>query len=113
MMKTILPALALIVALPAGAALADDDCTVPADQRQSWEAVTQLAEDYDWTINWVEIDDGCYEVRVTDVAGNSIKADIDPTTLEVIKAKIRLKDEAAASVPGETGTAAPDAGTSR
>jgi len=98
-MKTMLTTLALIAALPASAALADDHCTVPADQQQSWAAVTQLAENYGWTIHWVEIDDGCYEVQVTDVGGNKIKADIDPATLDVIKAKIRFKDEAGVIVP--------------
>lgn len=88
-MKTTLAALALLAAVPAGAALADDDCRVPPARMQSWEAVTQLASDYGWTIHWMEIDDGCYEVFVTDRGGNAIKAEIDPATLDVIKARIK------------------------
>lgn len=71
-MKTMLTTLAFLAALPATAALADDDdCKAPATQAQSWEAVTQLANDYGWTIHWMEMDDGCYELRVTDVGGET------------------------------------------
>ncbi len=88
-MKRMLATLAVAAALPAGAALADDDCRVSPEQMQSWEGVAQLANDYRWTITSMEMDDGCYEVLVTDVGGNTIKAKIDPATLDVIKAKIK------------------------
>lgn len=94
-MKRMLATLALLAALPAGAALADERCRVSPDQMQSWEAVVQLAKDYGWTISSMELDDGCCEVNVTDVGGNTIEAAIDPATLEVIKA--RLEDFAAAN----------------
>lgn len=87
-MKRMLATLALLAALPAGAALADEHCRVSPDQMQSWEAVAQLAKDYGWTITSMEMDDGCYEVHVTDIGGNTIEAVIDPATLEVIKAKL-------------------------
>ncbi|WP_347266160.1 PepSY domain-containing protein [Paracoccus sp. (in: a-proteobacteria)] len=99
-MRNLFAALALAVALPATAALADNDCNVPADQRQSWEAVTQLANDLGWTINWMEIDDGCYELRVTDAGGNALKAKVDPATLEVVKARIKhFADQGAPAKP--------------
>ena len=88
-MKRMLATLALVAVLPAGAALADDDCPASPDQMRSWEAVAQLARDYNWTITSMEMDDGCYELVVTDVGGNSIKAEIDPATLQVIEAKLK------------------------
>lgn len=107
-MKTMLTTLAFLAALPATAALADDDdCKAPATQAQSWEAVTQLANDYGWTIHWMEMDDGCYELRVTDIGGNSLKAEIDPATLDVIKA--RLSEGSGAPATGATGGTAPQA----
>lgn len=87
-MKRILATLAVLAALPAGAALADTHCRVSPEQMKSWEGVVQLANDYGWTITSMELDDGCYEVDVTDIGGNTIEAVIDPATLEVIKAKL-------------------------
>ncbi len=102
-MKRMLSALALLAALPAGAALADDDdCRVSPAQMQSWDAVAQLANDYGWTIRSMEIDDGCYELMITDVGGNLLKAKIDPATLDVIKARIK-----AYAVEGTAPAAAP------
>lgn len=88
-MKRMLATLALAAALPAGAALADDDCPASADQMKAWESVVQLARDYSWTITSMEMDDGCYEVMVTDAGGNAIKAEIDPATLQVIEARLK------------------------
>ena len=88
-MKRMFAIFAVLAVLPAGAALAEDDCRVSPEQMQSWEGVAKLADDYGWTITSMEIDDGCYEVLVTDVGGNTIKAKIDPATLDVIKAKIK------------------------
>ena len=88
-MKRILATLAVLAILPAGAALADDDCLVTPEQMQSWEAVAQLAAGYGWTITSMKLDDGCYEIDVTDTGGNSTEAKIDPATLDVIKAKMK------------------------
>lgn len=107
-MKKILVALALLT-LPAGAALADDDCRVPTDRMQSWESVAQLAADYGWTISSMEIDDGCYELKVTDLGGNTLNAEVDPATLEVIEAKLRsfAADAPASPAPAAVPDAAP------
>lgn len=102
-MKTMLSTLALLALLPAGVALADDDCVGPPAQAQSWEAVNQLAKDYGWTVREMEFDDGCYELLVTDKGGNTLKAEIDPATLTVMKARIK-----AFAVP-DTPPAAPPA----
>lgn len=87
-MKRSLGTFALLAAIPAGAALADENCRVSPEQMQSWEAVAQLAKDYGWTITSMELDDGCYELDVTDRGGNTIEAVIDPATLDVIKARL-------------------------
>lgn len=105
-MKRMLATLAVLAAMPAGAALADDDCRVSPEQMQSWEAVAQLAHDYGWTISSMEMDDGCYEVNVTDTGGNTIEAKIDPATLQVIKAKL---EEFARDTPAPAAATAPAA----
>lgn len=87
-MKQMLATLAVLAALPAGASLADENCQISPAQMKSWEAVVQLANDYGWTITSMEMDDGCYEVDVTDRGGNTIEAVIHPATLDVIKAKL-------------------------
>lgn len=87
-MKTKLAAIALLATLPAGAALAGVDCR-PTAQPQSWDAVIELARNYDWTLREMEVDDGCYEILATDPGGNVVKAKIDPETLEVVEARIK------------------------
>lgn len=88
-MKTTMAMLAFLTILPATAALADDDCTVPAGKAQSVEALLQLAGGFGWTVDKMEIDDGCYELRVKDESGNILKVKIDPATLEVIDGKVK------------------------
>lgn len=88
-MKTILTATLLALALPAGAALADVTCDVPTGDRQSWEQLIQLTEEFGWSISKMELDDGCYELRVIDQGGNDLKMTVDPATLEVIDGKVK------------------------
>lgn len=107
-MKRMLATLAVLAAMPAGIALADDDCRVTPEQMQSWEAVAQLANDYGWTISSTELDDGCYEVKVTDTGGNTIEAKIDPATLDVIEAELEefaRQAPAAGEAPAAPATA--------
>ena len=110
-MKPILPALALLALLPAGAALADDDdCRGPAATMPMQEAALQVAASYGWTLRGVEIDDGCYEVWASDAAGNLVKADVDPATLNVRKARIEAFAPVPAPAAAPAATPAP-AGT--
>ena len=92
-MKKTLTVLALLVAIPAGMALADDDCSVPLANWQPREAVEKMAVDNGWTLRRIKIDDGCYEVKGKDATGREIKAKIDPATLRVIKLKYKDDDK--------------------
>jgi hypothetical protein len=100
-MKKTVAMLAFLAALPATAALAGEKCDVPPEQRQSFEALGKLAGDFGWTIDKMKIDDGCYELRVTDGSGNVLKVKIDPATLDVVDGKVkRFGDGNNASVNG-------------
>ena len=57
-MRKALTMLVLALVLPAGAALADDDCRVPMADWQPREAVTALAQERGWTISGIKIDPG-------------------------------------------------------
>ena len=83
-MKKTFTILAFLAVLPAGAALADDDCFVPMADWQPREAVARLAEENGWTVRRIKIDDGCYEIDGTNAEGRRIEATINPATLEVI-----------------------------
>jgi hypothetical protein len=105
-MKTSFTMLALLAMLPAGAALAGETCDVPPEKRQSVEALAKLASDFEWTIDRMKIDDGCYELRVTDASGNILKVKIDPATLEVVDGKVkRLGGDGGSPQKGEQGKA--------
>jgi len=84
-MKKTLTALAIFSAIPAGMALAGDDCRVPRAEWQSMEAVSRLAAGNGWSLHKIEIDDGCYEVKAQTREGRRIEARLDPKTLEVIE----------------------------
>lgn len=88
-MRTFLTATAFVLAVPAGAALADTKCNVPTENMQSWESLVQVANDLDWTISEMKLDDGCYELKVTDSGGNFLKMTVDPGTLDVVKAEVK------------------------
>ncbi|WP_421694519.1 PepSY domain-containing protein [Aestuariivirga sp.] len=84
-MRKTLTILALLVALPAGAAQAEEGCFVPMAEWQPRAAVAQLATDKGWKVRRIKIDDGCYEIDARDAEGNSIEATIHPATLEILK----------------------------
>ena len=84
-MKRTFTILAFLAILPAGAALADDDCFVPMAEWQPREAVARLAAENGWTVRRIKIDDGCYEIDGADAEGRRIEATIHPATLQVIE----------------------------
>ncbi len=96
MMKNIAAASLLLFMAGVGKAMADDDCHVPMDQWQSREAVEAMAKARGWQVSRLKIDDGCYQIRGIDGAGQSFKAKIDPATLSVVKMKYEDRDDAAA-----------------
>ena len=92
-MKKTLSILGLLALLPAGAALADDDCFVPMADWQPREAVARLAEQNGWTVRRIKIDDGCYEIDGSDAAGRSIEVTVHPATLQVIEVEYEDDDD--------------------
>ena len=76
---------ATLIALAAGPALAEDDCTIPMASWQPREAVRAMAEQRGWQVRRIKIDDGCYEIHAVDAEGRAFEAKIDPQTLTVIE----------------------------
>lgn len=84
-MRKTLTILGLVMALPAGQALADEGCFVPMSDWQPRAAVVKLAQDKGWSVRRIKIDDGCYEIDGKDATGQSFEATVHPATLEVLK----------------------------
>lgn len=92
-MKKSLTILAFLSILPAGAALADDDCFVPMADWQPKEAVARLAGENGWSVRRIKIDDGCYEIKGTDRDGYPIEVTVHPGTLAVIEVEYDDDDD--------------------
>ncbi|MCB1370396.1 MAG: PepSY domain-containing protein [Rhodobacteraceae bacterium] len=92
-MKKALTILGFLAGLPAGAALADDDCFVPMAEWQPRDAVERLAEENGWTLRRIKIDDGCYEIEGSDAEGREIEVTVHPATLEVIELEYEDEDD--------------------
>jgi hypothetical protein len=89
-MKIRFLAAALALGLPAGAALASDDCRTPMADWQPREAAEAKAAAYGWTVERLRVDDGCYEVRGRDAAGNPVEAKLEPGTLAPVEIEVRF-----------------------
>ena len=83
-MRKTLTMLALLMAVPAGAARAEEGCFVPMAEWQPRAAVVRLAQDKGWKLRRIKIDDGCYEIDARDVDGRSIEVTVHPATLEIL-----------------------------
>jgi hypothetical protein len=92
-MKKTLIILGFLAVMPAGAALADDDCFVPMVDWQPRDAVALLAEENGWTVRRIKIDDGCYEIDGLDAEGRRIEVTVHPGTLEVIEFEYEEEEE--------------------
>ena len=84
-MRKTLTILAFLAALPAGAALAKDDCFVPMADWQPREAVAQFATAQGWQVRRIKIDDGCYEIDGRDATGRAIEVKLHPGTLQIVE----------------------------
>lgn len=84
-MRKTLTIMAMVMAMPAGTALAEEGCFVPMSDWQPRAAVVKLAAGKGWTVRRIKIDDGCYEIDGRDAAGRNLEATIHPATLEVLK----------------------------
>ena len=84
-MRKTLTIMAMVMAMPAGAALAEEGCFVPMSDWQPRAAVVQLAADKGWTVRRIKIDDGCYEIDGKDADGKFLEVTVHPATLEVLK----------------------------
>ena len=84
-MKKTLTILGFLAVVPAGVALADDDCFVPMVDWQPRDVVQRLAEDNGWSVRRIKIDDGCYEIDGRDAEGRRVEVTVHPATLEVIE----------------------------
>ncbi|CAH1679955.1 PepSY domain-containing protein [Hyphomicrobiales bacterium] len=93
MVKPFVAGLLLLAVAGSGVAMADDDCDVPLGRWQPREAVQAMAQARGWQVDRLRVDDGCYQVRGTDEAGQPFKAKIDPATLEVVKIRRRAGND--------------------
>lgn len=87
-MRKTLTILAFLAALPAGVALAEDDCFVPMAEWQPREAAAAVAAEQGWTVRRIKIDDGCYEIDGVDAEGRAIEAKLHPGTLQIIELEV-------------------------
>ncbi|MGO4998784.1 PepSY domain-containing protein [Oceanisphaera sp. W20_SRM_FM3] len=83
MKHLLLTATTLALALGASNAYADDDCYDAVANWQPQETLRQMLEAKAWQVNRIKVDDGCYEVKGLDKAGNRIEAQFSPASLQV------------------------------
>jgi hypothetical protein len=91
-MRKTLTILAFLAVLPAGVALADDDCFVPMADWQPREAVAQFATAQGWEVRRIRIDDGCYEIEGRDADGRAIEVKLHPGTLDIVEFEFEDED---------------------
>ena len=87
MTKT-LAILAFLAVIPAGAALADDECFVPMADWQPREAVSQMAAEHGWTVRRIKIHDGCYKIYAQDTQGHPVEVKVNPSTLQILEIEV-------------------------
>lgn len=77
-----------------GFALADSkSCQVSQDAWQSQDAALQFAKDQGWSVQEIDMDDGCYELEGVTAEGQRFEAKLDPAKLTIIKMEHEDDDE--------------------
>ena len=71
--------------------MADDDCVDPIADWQPRDALRQQLEQQGWTVKRIKVEDGCYEVRGIDSAGNKFKARYAPASLQIRELEINFR----------------------
>lgn len=92
-MRKTLTFLAVLAVLPAGMAIADDDCFVPMANWQPRESVARLAEANGWKVRRIKIDDGCYEIIGSTAKGRAIQVKVHPGTLQIVELEYEEEDD--------------------
>ncbi len=77
--------MALVAAVLAAPAAADDECSVAMADWQPRAAVEALAAREGWTIRRLHVDDGCYEIDGWDSEGIEVEVKLDPGSLAVVE----------------------------
>ncbi len=83
-------ALATVLALAAGGAMAHGNVKCKAYPKEEWKPHTELQQKLEkdgWTIRRMEKTDTCYEVYGKDPKGNRVEAFFDPKTFERVEEK--------------------------
>lgn len=83
MKNLLLTASTLALALGASSAYAGDDCHDAVADWQPQDTLRQLVEAKGWQVKRIKVDDGCYEVKGLDKAGNKIEAQFSPASLQI------------------------------
>ncbi|ART81728.1 hypothetical protein CBP31_03050 [Oceanisphaera profunda] len=92
MKHILLTASTLALALGATSAYAGDDCHDAVADWQPQETLRQMVEAKDWQVKRIKVDDGCYEVKGLDKAGNKIEAKFAPATLRIRSFEVDFDD---------------------
>lgn len=94
MKNLLLTASTLALALGASSAYADDDCHDAVADWQPQATLRQMVEAKDWQVKRIKVDDGCYELKGLDKAGNKIKAKFAPASLHIRSFKVKFAEDA-------------------
>lgn len=87
---------AALLAIASVSAFADDHCT--SEPRSKWlttEAVKAKVEQQGVTVQRIETDDNCYEVRGVRKNGDRVKLTLHPVTAAVVEEDIKYAQPAA------------------
>ena len=77
-----------MAAVPAHAS--DDDCRhVPRTEWRSMEDAAAAVKAKGYEVREIEIDDGCFEVKVLGKSGERMKLYLDPGSLEIVRSRNR------------------------